>query len=587
MQRMSLIWARVAIGVAVLALASAAPAATYTWTGGGGANTSWSNPSNWGGTAPANGETNAELIFPALAGHYASNNDRNGLVVTSLDLTTQLSGGTYAFTGNSIGLNGPVTMASPGSGNPNLVWQIPLAIAADVTIGTSGRQTRLQGPIDLGSHTLTLDAEGDVVLAGVVSGSGNLVKDNSSALTITGQNTYTGTTTGNRGALYIDSAAAFGSAAAGTTFNGGFLGFAGTTFTTAEPFVFNGGGIIAYGMPTMTGEIDLDTTINVQPFEAATRLTISGSITGDGGLNKRGPGLLILNAPADSYAGDTAVDGGILQLDTALSSQSPVTVKSGATLRGNGSCGGTISVHDGGTLAPGASPGGLSSAGLSMAAGAIFAAELSGPTAVAEYDQLSVNGAVSLSGATLAVALGYAPLDGQQFAVIAQPPGQPASGSFAGLSEGATVLVGGTTFGITYRGGAGGDVVLVAGATPAPTNPSSPTPTATPTPPSTATPTGTASVPGIPSFTPTPTATPVTPPCTGDCDGSGSVAVNELVLGVNIALDSAALALCPSFDADRNERVEIPELIQAVGNALTGCPETSGVGSGGKPSQAG
>ena len=455
----------VAAAVALIVLESVAAAATYTWTGGGGGNTNWSNPSNWGGAAPADNETGVELIFPPLTGHYAPNNDRSGLRVTSVSVTTQLSAGDYAFTGNAIGLSGQVTMDNPGSGNPNLVWQIPMVLDGDATLSTSGRETQLQGAIDLDDNTLTLDSVGDIVLAATVSGSGNLIKNGASALTITGNNSYSGTTTGNGGALYIASAAAFGDSATGTTFNGGFLGFVpGSAFTTAEPFVFNGGDILAYGTPTMAGQVTLNTATDVQPFDVNAILTISAMIGGAGGLDKTGPGLLILNAPTNSYAGATGVDAGTLQLDAALASTSVVTVNTGATLKGNGSSGGTIDVQGGGTVAPGTSPGQLSSSGLTMAAGAMFAAEINGPSPIAQYDSLAVNGPVSLNGATLAVTLGYAPSDGQQFTLVSQLQDAPVSGTFAGLPEGAVFQVSGTTFGITYRGGAGNDVVLLAGA---------------------------------------------------------------------------------------------------------------------------
>ena len=60
--------------------------------------------------------------------------------------------------------------------------------------------------------------------------------------------------------------------------------------------------------------------------------------------------------------------------------------------------------------------------------------------------------------------------------------------------------------------------------------------------------------------------------CPGDCDGNGTVAVNELVVGVNIALDAAALELCPSFDTNGDASVEVGELIAAVNATLRGCP---------------
>jgi len=59
--------------------------------------------------------------------------------------------------------------------------------------------------------------------------------------------------------------------------------------------------------------------------------------------------------------------------------------------------------------------------------------------------------------------------------------------------------------------------------------------------------------------------------CVGDCDGSGSVEISELVTGVNLALGNAMLDTCPAFDADGDGMVSVSELIQAVNAALNGC----------------
>jgi hypothetical protein len=78
----------------------------------------------------------------------------------------------------------------------------------------------------------------------------------------------------------------------------------------------------------------------------------------------------------------------------------------------------------------------------------------------------------------------------------------------------------------------------------------------------------------IPS-TPTPdatgTATTGTPACAGDCSGDNSVVVNELIVGVNIALGNAAASACPAFDRNGDGMVSINELIAAVSAALDGC----------------
>lgn len=77
--------------------------------------------------------------------------------------------------------------------------------------------------------------------------------------------------------------------------------------------------------------------------------------------------------------------------------------------------------------------------------------------------------------------------------------------------------------------------------------------------------------------TPTPTAprTPGGTACAGDCDRNDSVAVNELVQGVNIALGNASISLCPAFDLDGDGTVTVNELIAGVNSALNGCAGTA------------
>jgi len=88
------------------------------------------------------------------------------------------------------------------------------------------------------------------------------------------------------------------------------------------------------------------------------------------------------------------------------------------------------------------------------------------------------------------------------------------------------------------------------------------TPTATPIP---NTPTTTATT----GFDATRTSTSLPGACAGDCNGDGAVAVNELVLGVNMALGNPAT--CAAMDDDHNGQIGIAELVRAVGSALNGC----------------
>jgi hypothetical protein len=63
---------------------------------------------------------------------------------------------------------------------------------------------------------------------------------------------------------------------------------------------------------------------------------------------------------------------------------------------------------------------------------------------------------------------------------------------------------------------------------------------------------------------------PLSPACVGDCDGDGEVTVNELVVGISMALDGGAAA-CPSIDGDGSGTVTVDEIVAAVTNALEGC----------------
>jgi hypothetical protein len=77
---------------------------------------------------------------------------------------------------------------------------------------------------------------------------------------------------------------------------------------------------------------------------------------------------------------------------------------------------------------------------------------------------------------------------------------------------------------------------------------------------------------GTGSFpTPTPTPTPSAQGCIGDCDGDGTVTIDNILVLVNIALEQAALSACPSGDRDGDGSVTVSEIIAAVGAALAGC----------------
>jgi len=60
------------------------------------------------------------------------------------------------------------------------------------------------------------------------------------------------------------------------------------------------------------------------------------------------------------------------------------------------------------------------------------------------------------------------------------------------------------------------------------------------------------------------------PRCVGDCNGDGSVAINELIVGVQMALGAFEVSACQAMDANGDGAVSINELVLAVEASLGG-----------------
>src|SRR5512139_1104634 len=60
--------------------------------------------------------------------------------------------------------------------------------------------------------------------------------------------------------------------------------------------------------------------------------------------------------------------------------------------------------------------------------------------------------------------------------------------------------------------------------------------------------------------------------CPGDCNSDGAVTINELIVGVNIALEIEPGTTCPVFDASGDGTVTVNEIILGVNASLNDCP---------------
>lgn len=85
----------------------------------------------------------------------------------------------------------------------------------------------------------------------------------------------------------------------------------------------------------------------------------------------------------------------------------------------------------------------------------------------------------------------------------------------------------------------------------------------------TATPTATWT--STPTHTPTPVTTAPGASCVGDCNGDGSVTVDEILLGISIALGLRDIEDCPAFDRDGAGVVVVSDIVAAVNASLVGC----------------
>jgi autotransporter-associated beta strand protein len=163
---------------------------------------------------------------------------------------------------------------------------------------------------------------------GVLSGNGSLVKAGSGTLTLSGNNTYTGGTNLNAGTLVIGNTSAAGTGTI-TQANGTSLLTIGTTGTIANAMsVYN---VAATETSTLSGAI----TVNNATFDVETddTLTISGAVSGSGGVTKTGDGTLVLSG-SNSYSSATTVNAGTLNAANAnaLGSNATIQVNGGSLL---------------------------------------------------------------------------------------------------------------------------------------------------------------------------------------------------------------------------------------------------------------
>lgn len=289
---------------------------------------------------------------------------------------TQVSVGSLRMgVANALPANTVVNMGQNDGSSPNLNLNGFSQTIAGLTwtAGTGGSKTVTSST---GTPTLTLNSANNYTFGGVITGSLNITRNGSGIQTLTGNNTYTGTTRINNGILRVGSNTALG-ATSGQTIISGNTGNSGTLelingVTIAEPITLEarqaGTANAAHirnvsGNNTLTGNITgttgggeyniysdadlLTLTGTINNTNAPTRNlrlrgtgsgVASGPITGTWTLHKQEAGVWLLSGD-NTYQGTTTVAEGTLQLGSATAlgaSAAGTSVAAGATLDLNG-----------------------------------------------------------------------------------------------------------------------------------------------------------------------------------------------------------------------------------------------------------
>ncbi len=210
--------------------------------------------------------------------------------------------GTVSFGGTVSGAGG-LTQAGPGTltltGTNTYTGGTTIA-AGTLQIGDGGTTGSVVGDI-ANNGTLAFNHSDNTSFAGVISGSGSLVKNGSGTLTLSGTNTFTGATTINDGTLSIMGGSSLADGARLTVMTGAALNLVDSDETVGS---LAGGGNVALNTHCLITGGD------------GTSSTFSGGISGSGCLTKTGDGTMTLTGTS-TYSGTTTVSGGTIAIGSA------------------------------------------------------------------------------------------------------------------------------------------------------------------------------------------------------------------------------------------------------------------------------
>lgn len=331
----------------------------------------------------ANGYTGGTTIAAGtLVGDTAS---LQGDITNNAALVfNQAAGGVYAGA-----VSGSGSLEKTGSGVLQLLGANTYTGGTVISAGSLvGNTTSLQGDV-VDNATLIFDQASDGAFAGVVSGTGSVIKQGAGALTLVAPNTYSGGTTIASGSLIgttdslqgniVDNAVLVFDQATDGTYAGNVTGSGVLVKNGTGALTLDGVNGYLGGTTVNAGTLIGDTSSlqgniannSALVFQQAGNGTYAGTLSGAGSLLKDGAGTLLITANSGGFTGPTTIAAGTLSVGNPANPGAalggPVTVGPGGTLTGSGSvgslvssgtvaiggAGGTISVGGNATFAPG------------------------------------------------------------------------------------------------------------------------------------------------------------------------------------------------------------------------------------------
>ena len=202
--------------------------------------------------------------------------------------------------------------------------------------GTAGSK------VILDAANLTTGGWDDTTFAGIISGDGGLIMNGFGTLTLSGANTYTGTTEIASGTLALSGGAAVVDSGAVLLYD---LSDATLLLNDNETIGSLSGGGALGGHVNLNGKI---LTVG-----GASTTTFDGIISGEGGLTQAGSGTLTLTG-ANNYIGTTSVTAGTLIDAGSLSDLSDLTVNGATAIfdlgNNHSDTVGTVTLQGGGSI---------------------------------------------------------------------------------------------------------------------------------------------------------------------------------------------------------------------------------------------